>query len=53
VESIDPRINESINKIIRFSTRKEEIDLRMAATLDNDKKERYAQGIEALEENKK
>ncbi len=59
-ESVDPRINESINKILRFSTKKEEIDLinlqinglkqRMAATLDNVEKDRHAQGIEALEE---
>ncbi len=59
-ESVDPRINESINKILKFSTKKEEIDLitmqinglkqRMEATLDNVKKDRYAQGIEALEE---
>jgi hypothetical protein len=59
-ESVDPGINESINKILKFSTKKEEIDLitmqinglkqRMAATLDNVKKDRYAQGIEALEE---
>ncbi len=59
-ESVDPRINESINKILKFSTKKDEIDLitmqtnglkqRMAATLDNVKKDRYSQGIEALEE---
>jgi hypothetical protein len=59
-ETVNPGINESINKILWFSTRKEEIDLiniqidglkkRMAATLDNVKKERYAQGIATLEE---
>jgi hypothetical protein len=59
-ETANPGINEYINKILRFSTRKEEIDLiniqidglkqRMAATLDNVKKERYAQGIATLEE---
>jgi len=60
VETVNPGINESINKILRFSTRKEEIDLitiqidrlkqRMATTLDNVKKERYTQGIATLEE---
>jgi hypothetical protein len=60
VETVNPGINESINKILRFSTRKEEIDLiniqidglkqRMAAMLDNVKKERYAKGIASLEE---
>jgi hypothetical protein len=60
-ESVDPGINESINKILlKFSTKKEEIYLitmqtnglkqRMAATLDNVKTDRYAQWIEALEE---
>jgi hypothetical protein len=60
VETVNSGINESINNIFRFSTRKEEIDLitiqidglkqRMAAMLDNVKKERYAQGIATLEE---
>ncbi len=59
-ESVGQGINESINKILRFSTKKEEIDLinmqinglkqRIAATLDIVKKDRYTQGIEALEE---
>jgi hypothetical protein len=60
VETVNPGINESINKILRFSTWKEEIDFitiqidglkqRMAVTLDNVKKERYAQGIATLED---
>ncbi len=59
-ESVDLGINESINKILKFSNKKQEIGLinmqinrlkqRMAATLDNVKKDRYAQAIEALEE---
>jgi hypothetical protein len=59
-ESVDPGINQSINKILKFSTKKKGMDLitmqinglkqRMEGTLDNVKKERYAQGIEALKE---
>jgi tetrahydrodipicolinate N-succinyltransferase len=58
-ESVDPEINESINNIIWFSTRKEESNLinmqikglkqRMAAILDKVKNDSYAQGIEGLE----
>jgi hypothetical protein len=53
-------INESISKILKFSTKKEEIDLinlqisglhkRMEAAVDDEKKDKYAKGIEALEE---
>ena len=59
-ETVNPGFNESINEILRFCTRKEEIDLiniqidglkqRMATMLDNVKKERYTQGIATLEE---
>ena len=53
-------INESISKTLKFSTKKEEIDLinlqisglhkRMEAAVDDEKKDKYAKGIEALEE---
>ncbi len=53
-------INESFSNILKFSTKKEEIDLinlqisglhkRMEAAVDDEEKDKYAKGIEALEE---
>jgi hypothetical protein len=53
-------INESISKVLKFSTKKEEIDLinlqisglhkRMKAAVGDEKKDKYAKRIEALEE---
>jgi hypothetical protein len=53
-------INESISKTLKFSTKKEEIDLinlqisglhkRMKAAVGDEKKDKYAKRIEVLEE---
>ena len=60
VNAADSEITASISKMLKFSSKKEEIDLiqvqieglkqRMASVDDNARKERYSQGIAALED---
>ena len=59
-DAADSEITASISKMLKFSSKKEEIDLievqiqglkqRMASAVDDARKERYSQGIAALED---